>query len=75
MSRFVTFCRHGATGGMCDLTPEILSVQVFASDGITPAPGKGALNPGGGYSLSYSGAPNCQLRHLDAHSLGNDRSE
>src|SRR5206468_1587365 len=23
---------HGATGGMCDLTPEILSAQVFAAD-------------------------------------------
>src|SRR6266704_1565493 len=52
---------QGATGGMCDLTPAILSAQVFAADGVTPVPGKGPLNPGSGYSLGYSGAPNCQL--------------
>src|SRR5215813_13193586 len=51
----------GATGGMCDQTPEILSAQVFASDGITPVPGKGPLSAGSDYSLSYSAAPNCQL--------------
>src|SRR5437773_3820842 len=52
---------HGATGGMCDLTPEILSAQVFAADGFSPVAGKGPLNPGSDYSLSYSAAPNCQL--------------
>jgi uncharacterized repeat protein (TIGR01451 family) len=52
---------HGATGGMCNLTPEILSAQVFAADGVTPVPGKGPLNSGSGYSQSYSAAPNCQL--------------
>ena len=46
---------------MCDLTPEILSAQVFAADGVTPVPGKGPLNAGSGYSLSYSAAPNCRL--------------
>jgi uncharacterized repeat protein (TIGR01451 family) len=51
----------GATGGMCDLTPEILSVQVFAADGVTPVPGKGPLNPGSDYVPSYSAAPDCQL--------------
>ena len=51
----------GATGGMCDLTPEILSAQVFAADGVTPVPGKGPLSAGSGYSLSYSAAPNCRL--------------
>jgi uncharacterized repeat protein (TIGR01451 family) len=51
----------GATGGMCDTTPEILSVQVFGADGVTPVPGKGALSQGSGYSLSYSGAPTCRL--------------
>src|SRR5262249_32827251 len=50
-----------ATGGMCDLTPEILSAQVFAADGVTPIPGKGPLNTGSDYSLSYNAAPNCQL--------------
>src|SRR3989475_4001365 len=52
---------HGATGGMCDKTPEILSAQVFAADGVTPVPGKGPLNSGSDYSLSYSAAPNCEL--------------
>src|SRR5436309_6942179 len=52
---------HGATGGMCDLTPEILSAQVFAADGVTAVAGKGPLNASSDYSLSYSAAPNCQL--------------
>src|SRR6266516_3661485 len=52
---------QGATGGMCDLTPQIQSVQVFAADGVTPVPGKGPLNPGSDYSLSYTAAPNCLL--------------
>src|SRR5262249_36766822 len=51
----------GATGGMCNLTPQILSAQVFAADGVTAVAGKGPLNQGSDYSLSYSGAPNCQL--------------
>jgi uncharacterized repeat protein (TIGR01451 family) len=51
----------GATGGMCDLTPEIQSVQVFAADGVSQVPGKGPLNPGSDYVLTYSAAPNCQL--------------
>jgi len=50
-----------ATGGMCDLAPEILGAQVFAADGVTPVAGKGALNPGSDYSLTYSAAPACQL--------------
>ena len=57
----VTCCPHIATGGMCDLTPEILSAQVFAADGVTPVAGKGPLNQGSDYSLNYSAAPNCQL--------------
>src|SRR5262249_50663335 len=52
---------HGATGGMCDLTPAILSAQVFAADGVTPVAGKGLLNQGSDYSLSYNAAPSCQL--------------
>jgi uncharacterized repeat protein (TIGR01451 family) len=51
----------GATGGMCDLTPEIQSIRVFAADGVTPVPGKGALAAGTDYALTYSGAPNCRL--------------
>ena len=51
----------GPTGGMCDLTPTIQSVQVFAADGVTPVPGKGPLSPGTGYALSYSAAPTCRL--------------
>jgi uncharacterized repeat protein (TIGR01451 family) len=51
----------GPTGGMCDLTPEILSARVFAADGISPVPGKGPLNPGSDYVLSYTAAPDCRL--------------
>src|SRR5438093_1540186 len=51
----------GATGGMCDLRPEILSARVYAADGVTPVAGKGPLNLGSDYSLSYSAVPNCRL--------------
>ncbi|HSC29541.1 MAG TPA: DUF11 domain-containing protein, partial [Vicinamibacterales bacterium] len=51
----------GPQGGMCDLTPQILSAQVFAADGVTPVPGKPALNAGSDYTLSYSAAPACVL--------------
>src|SRR5438093_6480251 len=51
----------GPTGGMCDLTPQILSAQVFAADGVTPVPGKGPLIQGTDYTLSWSGAPACRL--------------
>jgi len=51
----------GATGGMCDLMPEILSAQVFESDGVTAIAGKGPLNQNSDYVLTWSGAPNCQL--------------
>jgi large repetitive protein len=51
----------GPTGGMCDQTPEILSAQVFAADGVTPVAGKGPLNAGSDYRLSYTTAPTCRL--------------
>ena len=51
----------GATGGMCDQTPQILSAQVFAADGVTPVPGKGPLIQGTDYTFTYSAAPNCRL--------------
>jgi uncharacterized repeat protein (TIGR01451 family) len=41
----------GPTGGMCELTPEILSVT------LAGAP----LAQGTGYSLTYTGPPTCQL--------------
>ena len=50
----------GATGGMCDTTPEIQSAQVFEADGVTPIPGKGPLTEGTDYSLTYDGAT-CEL--------------
>src|SRR5881397_2808820 len=52
---------NGTTGGMCNLTPQILSAQVFAADGVTAVPGKGPLSQGSDYSLNYSAAFNCQL--------------
>ena len=51
----------GPTGGMCNATPEILSAQVFAADGVTPVPGKGPLIEGIDYTLNYAGAPSCTL--------------
>jgi uncharacterized repeat protein (TIGR01451 family) len=50
----------GPTGGMCDTTPQITSAQVFASDGVTPLPGKGPLVEGTDYALAYDGAA-CEL--------------
>ncbi len=46
----------GPTGGMCDTTPEILSAQVFESDGVTPVAGKGPLVQGADYSFAWDGA-------------------
>ena len=51
----------GATGGMCDAAPEVLGAQVFAADGVTPVPGKGPLVAGADFSLSWAGAPSCEL--------------
>jgi uncharacterized repeat protein (TIGR01451 family) len=51
----------GPSGGMCDLPPDLLSVQVFASDGVSQVSGKGPLTQGTDYSLTYSGAPDCRL--------------
>ena len=52
---------NGATGSMCNLTPQILSAQVFAADGVTAVPGKGPLTQGSDYTLNYNAAFNCQL--------------
>src|SRR2546425_6593877 len=46
---------------MCDQTPQILSAQVFAADGVTPVPGKGPLAAGTDYTLTWSGPPGCRL--------------
>ena len=53
----------GPTGGMCDTTPEVLSAQVFAADGVTPVPGKGPLVQGTDYSLAYDGVA-CELTFI-----------
>ena len=50
----------GPNGGMCDMAPEILSAQVFQSDGVTPVPGKGLLVEGVDYTAAWDGA-NCEL--------------
>ena len=52
---------NGPTGGMCDATPEILSAQVFQSDGTTPVAGKAPLVEGVDYVVNYNGAPQCEL--------------
>jgi uncharacterized repeat protein (TIGR01451 family) len=50
----------GLQGGMCELTPEILSAQVFAADGVTPC--RQAAEPGSVTELQRQ--PSCQ--HVDA---------
>jgi uncharacterized repeat protein (TIGR01451 family)/fimbrial isopeptide formation D2 family protein len=52
---------YGATGGMCNTTPQILSAQVFQSDGVTAVPGKGALSPNTDFTVNYSATPTCAL--------------
>src|SRR5712664_3290 len=52
---------RGGTGGMCFTTPQVLSAQVFQADGVTPVAGKGPLVPGTDFSISYVGAPTCEL--------------
>src|SRR5712692_3416908 len=51
----------GTTGGMCNMTPQVLSAQVFQADGVTPVAGKGPLTAGTDYTLGYVGAPTCKL--------------
>jgi uncharacterized repeat protein (TIGR01451 family) len=51
----------GATGGMCNLTPQLLTAQVFAADGVTPVPGKGPLISGTDFVFNYNGVPVCEL--------------
>ena len=65
----------GASGGMCQQTPELLDAQVFAADGVTPVAGKGPLAAGTDYSLSYTGAPTCELRFTALTAKATDRRE
>src|SRR5690348_1881544 len=51
----------GPTGGMCNMTPQVLNARVFQADGVTPVPGKGPLTAGTDYTLNYAGAPTCTL--------------
>src|SRR2546430_7476604 len=51
----------GTSGGMCNMTPQVLSARVFQADGVTPVAGKGPLTAGTDYTLSYAGAPACAL--------------
>jgi uncharacterized repeat protein (TIGR01451 family)/fimbrial isopeptide formation D2 family protein len=47
----------GATGGMCDAAPTLLTAQVFQADGTTPV--SGALAQGVDFTASFAGAPSC----------------
>jgi uncharacterized repeat protein (TIGR01451 family) len=51
----------GTTGGMCNMTPQVVSARVFQADGVTPVAGKGPLTAGTDYTLNYAGAPACTL--------------
>ena len=52
---------RGSTGGMCDATPEVLTAQVYSTDGITPVAGKGPLVEGVDYSFQYFEDPACRF--------------
>jgi len=46
--------------GMCDFDPTAtVTARVYAADGVTPV--SGVLLQGSDYSVSYTGAPTCQL--------------
>ncbi|HKW61016.1 MAG TPA: SdrD B-like domain-containing protein [Candidatus Acidoferrum sp.] len=53
--------KSSPTGGMCSSTPQILNAQVFQANGTTPVPGKGPLVPSTDFSITYNGAPTCEL--------------
>ncbi|MHC4992383.1 MAG: hypothetical protein ACYTGC_15530, partial [Planctomycetota bacterium] len=46
----------GATGGMCDTTPEVLSAEILEAGG-----GTRTLTQGSDFTLAYAGAPTCEL--------------
>jgi uncharacterized repeat protein (TIGR01451 family) len=50
---------NGATGGMCDAAPTVLSAQVFQADGTTPV--GPVLAQGVDYTIAWSGDPVCTL--------------
>src|SRR5215831_9708522 len=49
----------GTTGGLCNMTPQVLSAQVFQADGVTSV--GGPLVPGTDFSISYIATPTCKL--------------
>ncbi|MDX1482501.1 MAG: hypothetical protein R3315_12535, partial [Woeseiaceae bacterium] len=51
----------GPAGGLCDFTPQIVSAQVFAADGVTPVPGKGPLTDGSDYAYVWDSSPRCEM--------------
>ena len=57
----------GATGGMCDVTPQILSARVFAADGTTPVPGKGPLVAGHRLHVQLRRRADLRAHAHDAH--------
>ena len=49
-------------GGLCAQPPALQSLQVFQADGVTPVVGKGALQEGSDYTVTWADAPSCELR-------------
>src|SRR5262249_61027732 len=47
-------------GGRCS-TPQILNVQIFQADGVTPVVGKGPLVQNTDFLVNFVGAPTCEL--------------
>ncbi len=49
---------EGATGGMCDVAPSAVTVQVFQADGLTPV--SAPLVQGTDFAVSFTGTPTCE---------------
>ncbi|HEX9833632.1 MAG TPA: hypothetical protein VGA66_11200, partial [Mycobacterium sp.] len=49
---------NGATGGMCAAGPSNVTAQIFEADGVTPV--SPVLVEGTDYTVTFSGAPDCE---------------
>ena len=67
---FVDRLPDGATGGMCDLTPQILSARVFAADGVTPVRARARWSQGTDYTLELHRRADLRAHAHDAHAGG-----
>jgi len=64
----------GSTGGTCDAAPSALTARLFEADGVTPV--AAALVEGTDFSVSFDGAPDCEMTLVilsPAGSIGPDQ--